>query len=320
MDRQGSDYGHCSKFSCSASSWTDLNCTAMRGAQDCRWCKQRLRSLTVGLEFAGVTYPRPLVPAERLSLRFETARLRACALVSYIGRADGAEPRHHTHLRDVTPNNVTRNNEPRANAAGVNILFLLSLRADCPFEIRRETTMQKKSIQAVLVVVSVLFVCNVSMFAQAPQEPAAQGVSDADAQPHSLSDQDVEMLRADIRAQRKQIVAQNMNLTADEATKFWPIFEQYRKEAIKPNDERWAVIKDYAANHSTMTDAQAFNYIKRLAAVDEELIALRLRYVAVFEKVISPKKTALWYQIDRRIDLLINLQLSTQIPMVETSK
>jgi hypothetical protein len=150
-----------------------------------------------------------------------------------------------------------------------------------------------------------------------PDAPA-QGVSDADAQPHSLSDQDIEMLRADIRAQRKQIVAQNMNLTADEATKFWPIFEQYRKEAIKPNDERWAVIKDYAANHNTMTDAQAYNYIKRLAAVDEELIGLRLRYVAVFEKVISPKKTALWYQIDRRIDLLINLQLSSQIPMVDT--
>jgi len=69
-----------------------------------------------------------------------------------------------------------------------------------------------------------------------------------------------------------------------------------------------------------MTDAQAYNYIKRWAAVDEELIGLRLRYVAVFEKVISPKKTALWYQIDRRIDLLINLQLSSQIPMVDTSK
>jgi len=180
--------------------------------------------------------------------------------------------------------------------------------------------MQKKSIKAVLVVVSVLFVCNASIFAQVSQTPAAPDVSGADAQPHSLSDQDIEMLRADIRAQRKQIVAQNMNLTADEATKFWPIFEQYRKEAIKPNDERWAVIKDYAANHNTLTDAQAYNYIKRLAAVDEELIGLRLRYVAVFEKVISPKKTALWYQIDRRIDLLINLQLSSQIPMVDTSK
>ena len=102
--------------------------------------------------------------------------------------------------------------------------------------------MQKKSIRAVLVVVTVLFMCNVSTFAQVSQKPA-QGVSDAGAQSDSLSDQNIEMLRADLRAQRKEVVAQNMTLTADEATKFWPIFDQYRKEAIKPNDERWAVIE-----------------------------------------------------------------------------
>ncbi len=180
--------------------------------------------------------------------------------------------------------------------------------------------MQRKRIKAVLVAVSVLFVCNVSMFAQSAQKTAAQSVSGADAQSNNIPDQDIEMLRADLRAQRKQIVAQNMTLTADEATKFWPIFDQYRKEAIKPNDERWAVIKEYAANYKTMTDAQAQDYLKRSTAVDEELLALRLRYVAVFEKVISPQKTALWYQIDRRIDLLINLQLSAQIPMVDTRK
>src|SRR5208282_3857031 len=155
-----------------------------------------------------------------------------------------------------------------------------------------------------------------SMLAQVSQKPAAQGAPDAD----SLSDQNMERLGADLRAQRKEIVAQNMTLTADEATKFWPIFDQYRKEAIKPNDERWAVIKDYAANYDTMTEAQAQDYLKRANAVDEQLLALRMKYVPVFEKVISPKKTALWYQIDRRIDLLINLQLSAAIPMVNTGK
>ncbi len=174
--------------------------------------------------------------------------------------------------------------------------------------------MRKKSIKAILVAVGVLFVCNLSMFA------AAQGASGADAQSNSISNEDIEMLRADLRTQRKQIMAQNMTLTADEATKFWPLFDQYRKEAIKPNDERWAVIKDYATNYGTMTDAQAQEYLRRANAVDEQLLALRMKYVPVFEKVISAKKTALWYQIDRRIDLLINLQLSTVIPMVNTGK
>jgi Spy/CpxP family protein refolding chaperone len=163
-------------------------------------------------------------------------------------------------------------------------------------------------------------VCNLSIFAQVSQKPAAQSASEADAQSNSVSDKDIEMLRADLRTQRKQIMAQNMTLTADEATKFWPIFDQYRQAAIKPNDERWAVIKDYAANYNTMTDAQAQDYIERANAVDQQLLALRMRYVPVFEKVISSKKTALWYQIDRRIDLLINLQLSAVIPMVDTSK
>ena len=179
--------------------------------------------------------------------------------------------------------------------------------------------MQKKSFMPVLVVLCVVLVCNLSMFAQVSQQPAAQSASGAGAQSNNVSDKDIEMLRADLRAQRKQITAQNMTLTADEATKFWPIFDQYRQEAIKPNDERWAVIKDYASNYDTMTDAQAQDYIKRSTAVDQQLHALRMKYVPVFEKVISPKKTALWYQIDRRIDLLINLQLSAVIPMVDTS-
>ena len=173
----------------------------------------------------------------------------------------------------------------------------------------------KKSVVSVLVVVSLWLVCSVAMFAQ-----AAQGAPGTDAQANNIKDQDIEMLRANLRAQRKQIMAENMTLTADEATKFWPIFDQYRKEAIKPNDERWAVIKEYAANYNTMTDAQAQDYMKRANAVDEQLLALRMSYVPMFEKVISAKKTALWYQIDRRIDLLINLQLSSVIPMVNTSK
>jgi len=170
--------------------------------------------------------------------------------------------------------------------------------------------MQKKKIVVTLVIAAAMALASVPMYAQATQSTP----------PNTVTDKDIEMLREDIRAQRKEITAQNMNLTADEATKFWPIFDQYRKEAIKPNDDRWALIKEYAASYDTMTDAQAQDFIKRSNAVDEQLLALRMKYVPMFEKVISAKKTARWYQIDRRIDLLINLQLGSVIPMVNTSK
>src|SRR5271166_7091919 len=137
----------------------------------------------------------------------------------------------------------------------------------------------KKHVISVLVLVGALFVCSASMFGQAAQKPASQSAPAAGDQPNSVRDQDIEMLRANLRQQRKEIMAQNMTLTPDEATKFWPIFDQYRRDAIKPNDERWAVIKDYAANYSTMTDAQAQDYMKRANAVDEQLLALRMNYV-----------------------------------------
>jgi Spy/CpxP family protein refolding chaperone len=197
------------------------------------------------------------------------------------------------------------------------IRALMSGRASKALE---EKSMAKTGIKVVVVGVIVLFACSISMLAQAAQKPSPQGVSGGSEQSSSVRDQDIEMLRADIRAQRKQITAQNMDLTAEEATKFWPVFDEYRKEAIKANDERWALIKDYAANYSTMTDAQAQDYIKRSTVVDQQLLELRMKYVPMFEKVISSKKTALWYQIDRRIDLLINLQLSAAIPMVNTTK
>src|SRR5271170_3966864 len=173
----------------------------------------------------------------------------------------------------------------------------------------------KKSATNILIVVAAVLLCSVSMFGQAAQSSPQSGAG-SEGQPNSINNKDVELLRANLRANRKNLMAQNMNLTADEATKFWPIFDQYRKEAIKPNDERWALIKDYAANYNTMTDAQAQEYIRRSTAVDQQLLALRMKYVPVFEKVVSSQKTALWYQIDRRIDILINLQLSTVIPMV----
>ena len=177
----------------------------------------------------------------------------------------------------------------------------------------------KNGVTTVLMIVATVLLCSVSLFGQAAQ-PSPKSAPAAEAQPNSINDKDVELLRANLRANRKELMARNMSLTADEATKFWPIFDQYRKEAIKPNDERWALIKEYAANYNTMTDAQAQDYMKRAEVVDQQLLALRQRYVPVFQKVISAKKTVLWYQIDRHIDLMINLQLSSIIPMVDTTR
>src|SRR5580698_829269 len=172
--------------------------------------------------------------------------------------------------------------------------------------------MPKKNFAALLIVVCAMLLATVPVVAQ----NSSQAAPGASAPPSSAGDQDIQMLRENIQAQRKQITAANMSLTPDEATKFWPLYQQYRTDAAKNGDERWALIQDYAKNYQTMTDAQAQDYIKRSSANEQAVIALRMKYVPMFEKVISPKKTALFCQIDRRVDLMVQLQLASQIPMV----
>lgn len=172
---------------------------------------------------------------------------------------------------------------------------------------------KNNNLLSALLLVSAFLLVQVSTFVQAGQSSSASG------QAIGVSDKDIELLRADLRAQRKQVTAQSMNLTTEEAKNFWPIYDRYIQETVKINDSRWALMKNYADNHETLTDVQAQDYITRSSEVDKQFIALRLKYVPMFEKVVSPKKAALWYQIDRRIELLINVQLLSLIPVVNTT-
>lgn len=131
------------------------------------------------------------------------------------------------------------------------------------------------------------------------------------------TDQDIELLRKDIRSQKRQMVAANMKLTDKEAEQFWPIYDQYTAELVKINDKKYSAIKQFAENYDTLTDEQAESVTKPALEVDSEVAQLRLKYVSIFRKVISGKKTALFFQIDRRLVMLIDLQLASEIPLVE---
>ncbi|HSE23862.1 MAG TPA: hypothetical protein VLB68_19490 [Pyrinomonadaceae bacterium] len=129
-------------------------------------------------------------------------------------------------------------------------------------------------------------------------------------------EKDLALLRRDIRAEKKQLIAANMVLTETEATKFWPVYDQYAGEMTKRNDEFFSVIKDYAANQKTLTDAQASSLIKRWVEIQISRDQLRQKYIPLFEQVIPGKKVALFFQIDRRLYALLDLQISSEIPLV----
>lgn len=126
----------------------------------------------------------------------------------------------------------------------------------------------------------------------------------------------VKLLRQDLRAAKKQLVAANMVLTEVEAQKFWPVYDQYAAETTKLNDARVALVKEYAASYEKLTDAQAASLNTRSIDIDESMSKLRQRYIPLVGRVLPGKKSALFFQIDKRLALLLDLQLASEIPLV----
>ena len=139
----------------------------------------------------------------------------------------------------------------------------------------------------------------------------------ADISDQASSDDDLALFRKDVRSLRKQIVAANLDLTDTEAQQFWPIFDRYTAEMRKLFDRKFEVLKEYAANYDTITDEQADTYIQARAAVEESILQLRLKYIPIFRKVLSGKTAALFTQIDWRLGLVIDMQLASQVPMIQ---
>jgi hypothetical protein len=125
----------------------------------------------------------------------------------------------------------------------------------------------------------------------------------------------IELLRKDVRSQKKQIIAENMGLSDSEAEKFWPVYDRYTAELSRIYDTKIALLKDYADNYSSMTGEQAENYIRKRAEVEQSMMQLRLKYVPAFRKILSGRETALFYQLDWRLGLAIDVEL-LQVPLI----
>ncbi len=171
----------------------------------------------------------------------------------------------------------------------------------------------KTAMVLMLAGVCSLFGSHVTAQTAAGQETAASTKSEQVA-----SDQDIQLLRKDIRSQKKQLIAANLSLTATEATKFWPIYDQYQAEYTKIGDIKLALIKEYAQNLDTATDEQALDYLKRSEEISESVIQLRKRYVPLVNQVLPGKKTATFFQLERRIEMLLDVEVASLLPPLQS--
>jgi hypothetical protein len=154
--------------------------------------------------------------------------------------------------------------------------------------------------------------------AQAPADANAQAQAPADANTgRPLTDDDIAVLRQDVQADKTDIITRSMQFTEEQSKAFWPVYRNYAHDQQVIGDQRVALIKDYAANYDHIDDPTAQSYIKRAFKFDDDSLKLRKSYEPKFEKAIGGKQTAKFYQVDNRLNLLVNLQLASLLPIIK---
>jgi hypothetical protein len=169
--------------------------------------------------------------------------------------------------------------------------------------------MMKQLMMTVLMVTAAI---SVGMRANVQTTPQQESVK------HVINDRDLDLMRKDLRSKRKQLIASNLQMTDLEATKFWPVYDQYLSELIGINDKKFGLIQDYADNFGKLTNEQSLSFIRQWLDADIATAQLRQKYVPIVSKALDGRKSATFFQLDRRIAMMLELQVSSQMPLVQS--
>jgi len=129
----------------------------------------------------------------------------------------------------------------------------------------------------------------------------------------------MQILRDKIKADKKLVVAANMDLTESEAKGFWPVYEEYQKDLTSINQRIGKLIESYAADYraNTLTDEKAKTLAEELVAIEHIDGALQQSYVKKLETVLPPKKVLRYLQIENKIRAAVKYELAGSIPVVQ---
>ncbi len=144
-------------------------------------------------------------------------------------------------------------------------------------------------------------------------EPAKSAAKPAKADPTATA---IELLRADLRAKKEDLVARNMKLTDAEAAAFWPVYRRYQADLAKVGDARVALLQEYLKVYTDLGDADAHALTTRSFDNEARALELRRQYQAELERVLPAKRVAQFFQIERYVSLLGDVQAQSRIPFI----
>jgi len=127
----------------------------------------------------------------------------------------------------------------------------------------------------------------------------------------------IELLRSDVRTAKVAIITKAMQFTKEESSAFWPVQRNYELELSEILDERVSLIKDYAQNFFSVTDEKAEELVNKSLKLEAKRIKLKKKYFKKLKKVIPSTKAAGFLQLESQIERMIDLQISSQLPLIK---
>ena len=128
---------------------------------------------------------------------------------------------------------------------------------------------------------------------------------------------DIQGIRKDIREVAKEIVAQNVELTPDQAKIFWPLYDEYAAEVKLLGDKEVKLTEEYMLNFYLMEEKTASNLLDDVLNLERDKQSLKSEYIRKMKKVLPAKVVGKFYQVDKRINLLIEAEKMSRIPMLK---
>ncbi len=136
-----------------------------------------------------------------------------------------------------------------------------------------------------------------------------------DAQSKDLDEQ-IESARADLRADKAEVIIETMKFTPQESSAFWPVYHKYETEQRALNDQRIALVKSYADKYTSLTDAEAKQMTEKSFELDAKQIDLKKKYCGEFSEKLSPTTVARFFQLEHRMDVLVDLKVASELPLM----
>jgi len=132
----------------------------------------------------------------------------------------------------------------------------------------------------------------------------------------SAMNDNIEMVRSMAELERKAVITKGLQLSGEESTKFWPLYDEYTAEKKRINDKMVKIITDYAAHYENLSDELATSLVSDYMKVQDDLLKNRKKYLKKFKRVLEPKTLARFYQIENKLDAVANLNMARGIPLI----